>query len=127
VVAARLFVPRPQFEHAVKEALLQLIGEGAAATEAADAEAATGEAPSGAVPDFHLVLNSDMAPTRIRSITAAHVNKLVVVPGIVVNASRTAPKATRVALRCRNCGARVHVPVSPAFGGFSVPRKCTAL
>lgn len=116
-----------QFEQAVNEALLQLIGEGATATEADDRDAADGQAPASGMPAFHLVLNSDMASTRIRSITAAHVNKLVVVPGIVVNASRTAPKATRVALRCRNCGALVHVPVSPAFGGFSVPRKCTAL
>jgi len=115
-----------QFERAIKDTLMQLIGEGLPSADGeADPEAVA--AAAAAVPDFQLSLLSDMAVTRIRSITAAHVNKLVVVPGIVVNASRTAPKATSVALRCRNCGSRITVPVSPAFGGFAVPRRCNAL
>ncbi|KAA0161332.1 hypothetical protein FNF27_04605 [Cafeteria roenbergensis] len=119
----------PVFESSIKDTLKELIGEGLPASgEDADPDVASAVAASSdAAPDFQLSLVSDMAPTRIRSITAAHMNKLVVVPGIVVNASRTAPKATRVALRCRNCGSRIFAPVSPAFGGFSIPRRCNAL
>jgi DNA replicative helicase MCM subunit Mcm2 (Cdc46/Mcm family) len=119
-----------QFERAVRDTLQELVGEARAAPEGGE-EAGEGALPEpveeSRIPPFQVVLASDMAATRIREITAAHVNKLVVVPGIIITASRTAPKATKVALRCRNCGNRIFVDVASAFGGAPVPRRCDGL
>jgi DNA replication licensing factor MCM5 len=55
------------------------------------------------------------------------VNRLVLVPGIVINSSRTRPKAISVAVRCRNCGGERHMAVASGFGGVQIPRVCSAL
>lgn len=102
---------------------------GAGGAGAIDAEAAREERERARarLPAFQVLLVGSMSATPIRSITAADVNRLIMVPGIVINASRTRPKAITVAVRCRNCGAEKHIPVPPGFGGAVMPRQCTNL
>ena len=51
-------------------------------------------------------------------------NRLVAVPGIIINASRTKPKATEVTIHCSTCGDHRAVPCGAAFGGAVLPRRC---
>lgn len=75
-------------------------------------------------PPIQVLFVGDLLPTSIRSITAADVNKLAVIPGIIINSSRTRPKATSIALRCRNCKGEKHLIVPAGFGGAAIPRTC---
>jgi DNA replication licensing factor MCM5 len=54
------------------------------------------------------------------------VNRLAVVPGIIINSSRTRPKAVSIALRCRNCKGEKVLPVPAGFGGAAIPRVCSS-
>ena len=78
------------------------------------------------VPAFQVLLRGDMMLTSIRHVTARDVNRLVRVPGIVISATRTRPKAHKLALRCRNCGNTKFLAVGAALGGAVVPRTCDA-
>jgi DNA replication licensing factor MCM5 len=53
-----------------------------------------------------------------------YVSRLVIVPGIVIAASRPKHKATRVTLQCRTCKATKSLACRPGFGGTQIPRKC---
>lgn len=52
--------------------------------------------------------------------------QLVVVPGIVTAASKTAIKATKEVLRCLNCGHEKTVKIKLGYGGARHPRVCEA-
>ena len=54
-------------------------------------------------------------------------NRLLLVPGIVINASRTKPRATVLTARCKNCGTEREIAVPAGFGGVALPRTCPAL
>jgi len=79
------------------------------------------------IPAVQVLLVGDLGNTRIRTIMAEDVNKLVMVPGIVINSSRTRPKAVSIAIRCKNCKAERRITVPSGFGGASIPRTCSAL
>jgi len=49
---------------------------------------------------------------------------LVVVPGIVTAASKTAIKATKEVLRCTNCGHEKSISIKLGYGGARHPRVC---
>lgn len=46
------------------------------------------------------------------------------VPGIITNASRTSIRASKVVVKCRNCGHEKFLQVGQGYGGVSVPRTC---
>jgi DNA replication licensing factor MCM5 len=52
---------------------------------------------------------------------------MLLVPGIVINASRTRPRAVSVKIRCKGCGNERDLAVPPGFGGVTLPRTCPAL
>jgi DNA replication licensing factor MCM5 len=81
---------------------------------------------NGRFPSIQALFVGDLQETPIRNITSDLVNTLIAVPGIVINSSRTRPKATSIAIRCRNCNAERMLPVPPGYGGASLPRTCTA-
>ena len=56
------------------------------------------------VPDFQVQFTSEENPLMLRQLDSNLINKMVVIPGIITAASKSAIKATRVTLRCRNCG-----------------------
>jgi DNA replication licensing factor MCM5 len=55
------------------------------------------------------------------------VNRLLLVPGIVINSSRTKPKAVSLHIRCSGCNAERELPCPAGFAGASLPRTCTNL
>jgi peptidoglycan/LPS O-acetylase OafA/YrhL len=62
--------------------------------------------------------------TPIRAITAAHVNSLLRVPGIVTSASRTRPKASVVKLRCKKCNSERNIACPNGLSSRMLPRVC---
>ena len=56
------------------------------------------------IPNFQVILTSAESTQSLRNLTAEHVNKLLKVPGIVINCSRLQVKATAISIRCSNCG-----------------------
>ena len=77
-------------------------------------------------PSIQVLFSGDIAPTLIREVAAADMNKLVLVPGIVINAARTRPRASHVVIRCQNCGDEQTLKMPPGFGGIQLPRTCRA-
>jgi DNA replication licensing factor MCM5 len=57
---------------------------------------------------------------------ASDVNRLVCVPGIILQAQRSRPKAVTVRIQCQRCGNEQDLPVAPGFGGASLPRTCSS-
>jgi DNA replication licensing factor MCM5 len=60
----------------------------------------------------------------IRTLASEHIGKLVSVPGMVISASRTRPKATHLGVVCIGCGQKLTIPTRPGFGTATLPRKC---
>ncbi|GAB0498231.1 hypothetical protein MMPV_009572 [Pyropia vietnamensis] len=75
---------------------------------------------------MQVVLGSGERGRPIRELQAVHVSRLVRVSGIVIAASKTTCKATRVRLQCRHCRNETGVEVKPGLGGFVLPRFCRA-
>ena len=77
------------------------------------------------LPNIHVLLVSPkQIPTPMRDISANQVNRLMSIPGIVISASRTRPKATRVSVTCKNCHSREWVNLDNGFGGAALPTTC---
>lgn len=55
---------------------------------------------------------------------ADDVNKLVMVPGIVINCNKTQPKVTTAVVRCKTCGDEQILHLPPGLGGVAMPRVC---
>ena len=83
----------PYFESGAKDALRNIL-------TTASAELVT--APN--IPDFQIILLSSQLPQSLRNLTAAHVNTLIKVPGIVISCSKIRAKANVIAVRCTKCG-----------------------
>mmetsp|Transcript_30581 Transcript_30581/g.79786 ORF Transcript_30581/g.79786 Transcript_30581/m.79786 type:complete len:700 (-) Transcript_30581:2328-4427(-) len=64
------------------------------------------------------------ASLKMRDINSSHVSQLVHVQGIVTAASRTRSKATRLALRCKDCKSIKFINCRSGFGGAQIPRSC---
>lgn len=62
----------------------------------------------------------------LRQLSSAHVGRLVMVPGIVISASRVQAKATHLLLRCQRCNHEVEVSCNAGFGGATLPPQCFA-
>jgi len=79
------------------------------------------------VPSIQVLFVGNLQQTPIRAISAKEVNRLVLVPGIVISSSRTRPKAVSIAIRCRNCASERTLQLASGFGSVPLPRYCTAL
>ena len=75
-------------------------------------------------PFFQIHIHSDENPRMIRDLQSNLVGQLVVIPGIITNASRTLIRASNVVVRCGNCGHEKEIKVGLGYGGVSVPRAC---
>lgn len=102
-----------QMETGVRDALDTLVNE--AARNGMD------------LPYIQVLFTGELIPTHIRDISAQDVNKLLLVPGIVINATRTRPKATVVRLRCSKCGGERDLVSATGFGNITLPRTCNNL
>jgi DNA replication licensing factor MCM5 len=77
-----------------------------------------------ALPPIQVTLLGQLVDTPIREITAAEVNRLLLVPGIVISASRTRPRAVAVTLRCKKCGSERRVLSEGGMSSVAFPRTC---
>jgi DNA replication licensing factor MCM5 len=75
-------------------------------------------------PLFQVQVHSDEHPRMLRDLQSNFIGQLIVVPGIITNASRTSIRASKVVVQCRNCGHQKQLTVSSGFGGISIPRVC---
>lgn len=76
------------------------------------------------VPLFQVQIHSDENPRMLRDLQSNVIGQMIVVPGIITNASRTAIRASKVIVQCRNCGHQKMLQVGAGFGGISIPRIC---
>ena len=76
------------------------------------------------VPNFQFLLKCDSSPKNLRQLSATSVQKLVVIQGIIVSATKPAIKASNLAVQCRNCGDVKYLYVKSGYGGVSIPRVC---
>jgi DNA replicative helicase MCM subunit Mcm2 (Cdc46/Mcm family) len=56
------------------------------------------------VPLFQVQMHSDEHPKMLRELQSNLIGQMIVVPGIITNASRTAIRASKVTVQCSNCG-----------------------
>lgn len=54
-------------------------------------------------------------------------NQLLLVPGIVINATRTRPKAVQVRIQCKNCKTQRTLLCPSGYGSVTLPRTCPGL
>lgn len=76
------------------------------------------------VPPIQILFLGDLIETPIRSIAATHVNSLLRVPGIVITATRTRPKASMVTIKCKKCGYVKELQGTHGLSARSLPRTC---
>ncbi len=103
-----------------------------AATTTAQAEfagAGDGGQQQGINQQVQLLLRSSGNAFPIRQLNSTHVGRLVMVPGIVISASRVHAKATHVSVFCKNPECRYHtdpleIACSSGFGGANIPKRC---
>lgn len=69
------------------------------------------------VPNWQVQIFSDENPKNLRDLTSNLVGKLIVVPGIITAASRTAIKATSITWRCSACEHTYTQDMKLGFGG----------
>ncbi|KAK8807047.1 hypothetical protein WA158_003806 [Blastocystis sp. Blastoise] len=79
------------------------------------------------LPNIQVTYRSTQALTFIRDINASHVSKLVHVPGIVISASKTRAKATKIFIRCKSCNDTREIDGVLGFGNVRIPRTCDAI
>ncbi|KAL6043027.1 minichromosome maintenance protein 5 [Balamuthia mandrillaris] len=76
------------------------------------------------LPPFQIVLTASANPQPIRHLTGEDISKLVVIEGIVINASRPRPRATTVSITCRNCRHTKEIKVKDGFTSVMLPKTC---
>ena len=74
------------------------------------------------IPDVQITFIGQLRLTPIRDITAAEVNRMLLVPGIVISAARTRPKATILHLHCKTCN--TDKPMNCPPDGLQLPLSC---
>lgn len=92
----------------------------------ARAEDHEGDEPQPAKHDVQILLSSTQIPKNMRNLTSQDISQLVVIPGIVIAASRAKSKATQIALQCKTCKNIKIIACKPGFGGAMMPRTCDA-
>eukprot|EP00898_Chlorokybus_atmophyticus_P006175 jgi/Chlat1/6559/Chrsp45S05928 len=75
-------------------------------------------------PEVQVFLTSNANPLSIRQLKAEHISQLIMVPGIVIGATRVKAKASTVTLTCRNCKSNRVLHCKPGIAGVVIPRTC---
>jgi DNA replication licensing factor MCM5 len=63
-------------------------------------------------------------PRMLRRIESDLVGQMIVVPGIITSASKSQIKASKLSIRCRNCGDTKQIVVKSGLAGAFTPRTC---
>jgi DNA replication licensing factor MCM5 len=76
-------------------------------------------------PRFQLIIKSDEIPKLVRDLQSGHLEKLVCIPGIIIQAALPDHKAHSIRVKCKKCGSGKDIPIRA--GGRSkaiIPRTC---
>jgi DNA replication licensing factor MCM5 len=73
---------------------------------------------------FEVQMRSLENPRMLRDLNSNLVGQLVVVPGIITSASKSQIKASKLTIKCRNCGDTKIVVVKSGLAGAFTPRIC---
>ncbi|KAH9248527.1 hypothetical protein BASA81_013853 [Batrachochytrium salamandrivorans] len=95
-----------------------------AAREALGLSISVGEDQLQDVPHCQVILATQETAKEMRNLHSSDLNKLVVIPGIIISASRAKPKATSIAVTCVSCGYAKQIKLDSAFGGGEAPTRC---
>jgi len=77
------------------------------------------------MPPFQIqIVNFDRNPVHIRDLGSTNMNALVVVPGIIISASRVQTKATKLTIQCSNCRSTKQIACPGGFLKAPLPRQC---
>ena len=60
----------------------------------------------------------------LRDLQSNLMNTLIVIPGIITSASKTQIKATKVVVRCNNCGHEKELKINLGYSSARIPRQC---
>jgi len=76
--------------------------------------------------NFHYKLNpkSSRDANSLRDLKAEHVSQLVNIPGIIINAQRSRPRAIKMRIQCTACKNLSWVINKNGFGSTQLPRRC---
>ncbi|CAI2387290.1 unnamed protein product [Moneuplotes crassus] len=75
-------------------------------------------------PLFEVQVRSLEDPKMLRKLGSEMVDKMVVVPGIITSASRSQIKASKLSIRCRNCGDSKQILIKSGLAGAFIPTNC---
>lgn len=89
-----------------------------------DAAAGDGEVEGRGSGGVQVLLRSFETPRSIRNLTSDDVSHLVVIPGIVIGASRCKSKATTIVVQCKVCKNSKTIICNDGMGGAFIPRSC---
>ncbi|KAF9162703.1 minichromosome maintenance protein 5 [Actinomortierella ambigua] len=76
------------------------------------------------VEDFQVALHSTANMTKIRTLNANSISKLVRISGIIIAASPLTSKASVVQIMCKSCRKTKRLPIQAGFSGIQMPRTC---
>eukprot|EP00347_Sterkiella_histriomuscorum_P023378 403334862 len=76
------------------------------------------------VPKFQVQIHSQENPRMLRDLQSHLIGKLIVIPGIITNATRTQIKATAITYKCKNCGHQKLLKTGAGYGSHQYPRVC---
>lgn len=71
-----------------------------------------------------VMLRSKQQPLLIRDLHSEHIGKLVVIPGIIISASKTNSKPTQLQIVCRYCAQKKSIPAFAGFQATPLPMQC---
>ncbi|KAH8741059.1 DNA replication licensing factor MCM5 like AAA ATpase [Cryptosporidium ryanae] len=109
----------PSCEYALKVTYLDLIGK--ARKDLSEDEI------NNMVPDIQLQIISNLEPTSIRDLKSNLMEKLVTVPGIVIQASKPNKKASKLKIICRQCKGVRALNIPSWRQGILLPRLCNTI
>lgn len=76
------------------------------------------------VPEFQVSLHSSQLPISLRELHSDLIGRLLVIPGIIVSATKPQVKAKTVVAQCKGCQEKITIPVAKGFSGVQLPRNC---
>ncbi|KAK6590523.1 DNA replication licensing factor MCM5 like AAA+ ATpase [Cryptosporidium xiaoi] len=109
----------PSCEYALKLVYLDLIGKAK--------KNISEEEINNLVPDIQLQIISNLEPTLIRDLKSNLMEKLVTVPGIVIQASKPNKKASKLRIICRQCKGIRTLNIPSWRQGILLPRVCNTI
>ncbi|EAK90304.1 DNA replication licensing factor MCM5 like AAA+ ATpase [Cryptosporidium parvum Iowa II] len=106
----------PICEGVLKEVYLELVGK--------HKKEISEEEINEIVPDIQLQIVSNQEPTLIRDLRSNVMEKLVTVPGIVIQSSKPQKKASKLKILCRQCKGTRNINIPIWRQGTMLPRVC---